>query len=381
MAMKNHRKKGSIIFLSAAGGLFILGLVALVTDIGWLYYNKIRLQTAVNAGWKGGYDRMMELGGPPFNQSTRDLITKRVRDIVVQNGYTASEALSMDVTFPQNRSLKVANTQAIGLFFARVLDMNQANVNAIRQEAADDEVIGGIVPLGIPFGVVKDLDRNEFSLDLFDMNDPNSGFQEGGEYILKLGSGNTHGIQLPPDVDPQDFVKSKSIYGVIDPDNDVAGGANDYRDWFEYGFDRPLQINDRVMTQGGNESGPSDQAVDFRVNGDATASPARRVIIPITDIPPEVPLNNPLNASATSIYEIQGLDQPGGAYNPASYSFGSSVRIIGFAEFEILEPDEYTRSGGLIEDGDSGALGFYQTGQVRGKFVRYLVKPGEIALN
>ncbi len=172
--------------------------------------------------------------------------------------------------------------------------------------------------------------------------------------------------------------KQKNNYGVIDPDNYVSGGANDYRDRLMYGFNQPLELSDRIIPEPGNQVGPTNQGVDFRVNGDASASPSRRVIVPITDIPPEVPVNNSHNATATAIYDIQGQDHPNGVYSPSLYNFGSSVRIIGFAEFELLDPSEYTRAGGDIQSGDAGDLGYYQAGQVRGRFIRYIVKPGEI---
>ncbi len=175
--------------------------------------------------------------------------------------------------------------------------------------------------------------------------------------------------------------KQKSNYGPIDPDNYNGGGANDYRDRFMHGFNQPLQLNDRVIAEPGNQPGPTDQAVDFRVNGDNNYAPNRIVIVPITDVPPEVPINNSHNSTAQTIYDLQGQDHPNGIYDPAQYGFGSSVRIIGFAMFEILDPSEYTRDGSTIESGDSGDLGPYQPGQVRGKFIKYVVKPGEAALN
>ncbi|HNW36609.1 MAG TPA: hypothetical protein PKM25_16850, partial [Candidatus Ozemobacteraceae bacterium] len=174
--------------------------------------------------------------------------------------------------------------------------------------------------------------------------------------------------------------KQKNNYGVVDPDNFNSGGANDYRDRFMNGFNQPLQINDRIIPESGNMVGPTDQAVSFLVNGDGTYPPRRRVIVPITDVPPEVPLNNTHNATATTIYDLQGQDHPNGVYNPAQYAFGSSVRITGFAIFEILDPSEYTRDGAEVSTGDAGDLGFYQSGQVRGKFIEYLVKPGEMPL-
>ena len=175
--------------------------------------------------------------------------------------------------------------------------------------------------------------------------------------------------------------KQKNQYGPIDPDNFTAGGADDYRDRFMNGFTGPLQINDRILPEGGNMAGPTDQAVDFKVNGTDDIEPNRRVIVPITDIGPEIAANNPKNVDALAIYDLQGTDHSNGVYDPTKYNFGSSVRIIGFAEFEIIEPSEYSRNGGDIQSGDAGDLGFYQSGQVRGKFIRYIVKPGEMPLN
>jgi hypothetical protein len=101
--------------------------------------------------------------------------------------------------------------------------------------------------------------------------------------------------------------KQKSNYGPIDPDNYTGGGANDYRDRFMNGFNAPLNINDRLIAESGNMRGPTDQAVAFRINGDLEIPPSRRIIVPITDIPPEVKANNPQNFSAKTIYDVQGL--------------------------------------------------------------------------
>lgn len=175
--------------------------------------------------------------------------------------------------------------------------------------------------------------------------------------------------------------RQKNNYGPIDPDNFSGGGADDYRDRFKYGYTGALQLGDRLTTEAGNLAEPTDSAVDFKVNGDIETPPGRLVIIPITDVGPEVSANNATNKDAQSIYDLQGADTPNGAYAPDDYNFGASTRIIGFAEFRILDPSEYTRDGVDMASGDSGDLGSYQTGQVRAVFVRYIVKPGDVAVN
>lgn len=172
--------------------------------------------------------------------------------------------------------------------------------------------------------------------------------------------------------------KSKSNYGPVDPDNYGGGGANDYRNRFMFGFNQPIQLGDRIIAESGNMAGPTDQSVEFRVVGDAEFPPNTIIIVPITDIGPEVAVNNTKNASASTIYDLQGSDHPKGIYDPALYGFGSSIRVIGFAVFEILAPSDYTRDG---ENFSSGDLGPYQSGQVRGKFIRYVVDPKDVTVN
>lgn len=183
--------------------------------------------------------------------------------------------------------------------------------------------------------------------------------------------------EVPP---PEVAGKNKNNYGPIDPDNSLSGGANDYRDRFMFGCQMPIEINDRLVSESGNMRGPTDQAVEFRVLGDEIYPPSIRVIVPITDVGPEIATNNPHNVDAETIYDMQGQDHPNGVYKPEDYPFGSSVRVIGFAEFEIIPPESFTRVGTDYETGDAGSLGPYQPGQVRGKFIRYIVKPGEAAV-
>lgn len=176
------------------------------------------------------------------------------------------------------------------------------------------------------------------------------------------------------------FGKQKNNFGAADMDNSNGGGANDYRDRLMYGYNSPIELSDRILLESGNMVGPTEAGINYHVYGDGVSTPSRRVIVPITDIPPEV-LANPKNASATCLYDLQGTDHPDGVYDPASYTFGASPRIIGFAEFELIVPDEYERAGNNIQSGDIGDLGPAQVGQVRGRFVRYIVRPGDIPVN
>ncbi len=183
--------------------------------------------------------------------------------------------------------------------------------------------------------------------------------------------------------------RRKHGYGPIDPSNtlvDDATETNNYSNNLKYGFNDPLQLNDRLGTiPGKNMAAITQDAIMERILATAT-----RVIIPITRIGPEIPTNSATNSAAISIYDLQGRDNASGIYDPALYGFEASVQIIGFAEFEIVSRDDYTRSGRTVDEdgnpyddpkfleGDNGDLGAYQTGQVRGNFIRYIVDPREM---
>ncbi len=526
--MQTNKRKGGIIILTAFAAVFILGMTALVTDVGYLYINQSRLQTAVNAGWKAGFDRMMMIKGlnPVLSKQQEQQIHTHVVEVMKANGYSDEELQEVEVAFGDSNMLQVNSRQKVGLFFAKSMNFSSAGISANRENhhLSNSQ---GIVPLGIPNGVVRDISKNVYTWDKFEdnqefvsekeyilklgdgdivqsgdimpfgleANDPGDqffGFVEGVEYSLKSSPGDdtsglphrgnfgalnlnpsfghgggaksyenniTYGYNYPvkigeqyypetgnmagPTIDSIDYRiangltnvlipvvsdygsgsservtilgflnftlvgtglegkgsnakasvravfngysdadlgKQKHNYGIIDPDNVRGGEPDDYSNRFMYGYNGVIDINNRLIPESENKAASTDDSVKFRVEGSDTVKSNRKVIIPITDIGPEVGKNDPTNLEAETIYDLQNLENPNGAYSAGDYNFGSSVRVIGFAEFEIIDPSEYTREGSDYESGDAGDLGPYQPGQVRGKFIRYIVKPGEIAL-
>ena len=132
-----------------------------------------------------------------------------------------------------------------------------------------------------------------------------------------------------------------------------------------------------ILPENGNAKEPTATAVAYRLL-DKEESP-KKVIVPITMVPDTVKNQIPaIVASPTpTIYDIKATDSPGGVIGPASYTYKSSVRVTGFAEFTLVDEDDYTREGDNYEDGDNGDLGPVMPGQVRGKFERYIVEPGK----
>ncbi|MBU1107428.1 MAG: Tad domain-containing protein [Candidatus Riflebacteria bacterium] len=513
--------------MTALGAFFFLGMTALVTDVGFMYYSQARLQTAVNAGWKAGYDKMVQLRATNYEltQQHKDQITAHIKEVIGSNGFSDEDLANMEIVFGRGNRLDISSKKKVGLFFARVLNFNATEVAASRSNPLDD---AEMAPWGMPHGPVRDVSKNVYTWDPFAEND---GFTENREYILKLGDGEVvqsgdvmpFGLEvktagdiffgykvgveysikgspgdptfdMPPtgnfgalalgsrganeyedvivygydgpklnigdeiDSEPgnmagptqrgiaerilngqvnvmipvvSDFGNGrkpveilgflnftlvgtgiegagnnakasvraifngvsdaslglpKHTYGIVDPDNVRAGSLeDDYLNRLKMGYSGVIQVNDRLIPEAENKPVPTEEGVEFRLEGDGTYQPNQRVIIPITRVGPEIASNSVINATATTIYDLQQLEDPNGIYKlgvaPDGFEFGSSVQVIGFAEFEIIPVASYTRLGDNYGEGDTGDLGPYQPGQVRGKFIRYIVKPDETMLN
>ncbi len=212
-SFKNWRL-GSIMILTAAASFFLIGMTALVTDVGYLYYSQARLQTAVNAAWKAGYDQMItlkRLSSPVLNDEIKNKVTLHCKEVMGLNGFNADELQEFLVTFTppsgqfRNNYLRVFARQKVGMFFAKVLKISFSDVVAMRENNLLDGG-DGIVPIAIPHGVVADL-GNTYSYSKFG---PDTGFASGTKYIIRLGTGG------------KSSVKTKAIKDIFTPDDTAS---------------------------------------------------------------------------------------------------------------------------------------------------------------
>jgi len=370
--MSSMNRRGSILILTVIGSLFILGICALVTDIGYAYFQKSRLQTAVNNAWRAGFDeysRLLAVHGDSnrpvtLTESEVSGIRARVQAVFQSNGYSGADANALTINIYGQGSLAtytgrlvVYSTQTFGLFFARAMNFEQMTVGASRGNNLvatgtydDGGGFGGIVPIGIPHADIiplGDSDKGKgggsgdpYSYKFFSGDE---GFTVGKEYVLRLGQKNNDGASsIPAGYSTTTY---SSNHGSLDLDQ-KGGGANEYRNYFINGYSGVIDINDRLNLKSGQMDGPVDFALEARCE---LGTPARRVTIPIVDIPPEN------HTTDTLIYQLNGTSKP--------------VRVIGFAIFDLILPGETTRAA---------ELGDYEgSGQLRGVFVRYLVHPNE----
>lgn len=218
--MSNERGSVSIIVLSAMVAL--LGFGAIVLDGGQLYYERAKLQTAVDAVVLAG-----ALAVPQGTQA----VAVAAEGAAHANGVTFSQLqFSFD---PATGTVTASATKDVSLGLARILNQNEAQVGALAQA----RLIGvsgmrGAAPLGVIW----------------------QNFVFGQLYDIKVGAGDGGG----------------GNYGALALGG--TGSAN-YRDNLQYGYPEWLRMGDIVLTEPGNMSNPTKSAIEGRLAA-CTHSPA-----------------------------------------------------------------------------------------------------------
>lgn len=208
-------EEGSTLVLVAVGMSMLMGVAALITDVGLVYLEKAKLTNALDAAVLAG---VQELPSKPAV----------ARDIALN--YAALNGADTNtvevIVGADNRSLTVKGKQTVNLFFAKLLGFNTREV-----AASSKGVIGavqgmtGVVPLSI----------QEQPLII------------GQEYVLKTGTGDT---------------------GWFGPVALGGNGASVYLLNLEQGYNGYLKVGDSILTEPGNMSGPTEQGIEFRINQD-----------------------------------------------------------------------------------------------------------------
>lgn len=342
-AKKMTARNGSVLIGTVFGLFFILGMLALVTDMAWLYYQKERIEGAVSAAWRAGMDEIIMLKNSG-NTVSESQIKQRVLDIFQLNGYSADDLKEL-VVDPGGRRLKVYGKAPQPLFFSRIFRMTDRNVDAVRDGTGGEGMIPlCLVPGDIKYGSkITGYDKkgapiyqtgywyNDFTAEDFDED---HGYVASEEYILKLG--------------PQKTVATTTIVPT-GYDTFVTGGGNSNegsldlggqgaQNWLEnmlYGYAGSLDVGDYVNTAQGEVTQKTIQGREYRASlGDMVTVPIIKVV-----------------GSEDLLYNTGG---------------SKPLVIVGFAGVVITSIEETTY------DTD---LGQYTNTQIRGRFVDYLVKP------
>jgi Flp pilus assembly protein TadG len=274
--LKNKRGTSAIIFLLTST-LFI-GAVAFVTDAGLMYLEKGRLQNAVDA--------IALAAIQDYPKGKTAMLTQAYHYAELND--ISPDDLIIEIT-NENKKITVVTSKNIQMFFARIFNITDANVQA-KASAKIGTIVAadGIRPLAVE-------EQN---------------FEFGKTYTLKKGAGEAY----------------SGNYGALA----LGGtGATNYRNNLQYGYHGEIEIGDMITigedmsTEPGNMSGPTYEGVRYLLNKDTCASHdltnlqkncPRLIIIPVIDS-----------------FSIEGR---------------STVRIMGFASFFL---EETTYDGGKTE--------------------------------
>ena len=221
-----HRgQMGVSLVLVAITLTVLMGMTAMVVDIGTLVYNRRLAQNLVDAAVLAG---VQELPGDPGAALT-------VADSFgAENGEVGDD---LTITFPNSVTIRAEVTRNVPFTFARVLGITDSDVWA---EAEAEAEVGSPLGLGglLPFGV-ECLDAPP---------EENCGFLLGDSVELKLDEGpgspgNWHALRL-----------------------DFPPGANEFKQNIIDGADEIIEIGDLITPQTGCMDGPTGQGIDERLS-------------------------------------------------------------------------------------------------------------------
>ena len=218
--IKSFLRRGNITLITAAISVLLVGIVALVTDVGSLYYDHARLQTATNAAWKAGYDKLAEIRKTKSGLTEEDeiVIKNHMKEVLAANGFGNLNDEQLKILFTNNQTnLQIYTNYDAQLFFMNMFDIKKATVAASR--AGGTEAFS-MLPIAIPYGEVHDLSVRTYDYIAFEGD---QGFASGTEYILKLGG--------DENADPL----GKSKYMIYIPTGLQGGQSTDAKTMLAYG--------------------------------------------------------------------------------------------------------------------------------------------------
>jgi len=210
-----NKETGVALVLVAFALLVLLGMSALVVDVGALVLEKHRLAVACDAA---ALAAVQELPAPD------SVVRQKAKEYLQDNQVLPSEA-SISIN---NNEVSVEATRTVDFAFAPVLGFNHSTVRAhaaAKANFGNVNSISGIAPFFIP----------------------DQPLVFGQEYQLKYshanyGPGNFGALALG------------------------GPGGGRYRNNIKYGYDGIISVGDWVTTQPGNMCGPTRQGVTYRIN-------------------------------------------------------------------------------------------------------------------
>lgn len=224
MITRLRNQKGSVAVLVTAAMTVLLGFASIVVDVGVLYLNRVQLSNMVDAAALAGARELLpDSDGNP---------TQTAQLYASLNGRTSQDRLTVS-TNTATATITVTVDRNVNLFFAQIFGIQSSQVTATA--AASAGAIRAATGI-LPFGIVQQQ------------------LVYGNTYTLKNGGGSGN----------------SGNYGALA----LGGnGASVYRNNIINGYQGTLQIGDKVSTEPGNMSGPTNQGISGRVGNSSSVFP------------------------------------------------------------------------------------------------------------
>lgn len=231
---------GQVAIIFALFIISLLGISALVVDMGSLYQERRHLQTVADAAALAGAQNLPE---------NPDLaIQNAIGYAAMHNVAISEDDIQVSQTYVANDTITVTSIDPDApLYFARVFGMNTTPVVATATATVNSPLsMRGLMPWTIP---VAPYGGEE-------------GIISGAIYALKLGAG--------PLEEPEEEVPLPPgrIWGQFQAMEFDGPGAKEYEENIINGCEQEIVIGEWYPTKPGNVAGPTKQGVNTRIGSD-----------------------------------------------------------------------------------------------------------------
>lgn len=225
-------QRGNALVIVALALTVIMGATALVIDLGFAYYHKVKLAAAVDAAALAAATEL-----PADKESKVAKVRKKADEYAQKNGVLAEEILVEVID--EGTGVRVTGKKHVSYFFAPVLGINFVDLEDVAEaHVGSVETIGSVSKI-VPFAIVP-----QNSLD--------------GVYRLKFS--------------PQEKQSEENYLSSFQPGwmgilafDDITG-ASSYEQRLKEGYLGNIKVDDRILIEPGNISGATSRGVQFRID-------------------------------------------------------------------------------------------------------------------
>lgn len=261
-------EKGTALVVLTLAMTALLGIAALVADIGLNYVVQAKLSVAADAAALAG--------GTQLNAG-RDRIIQTATEMAVQNGVSAN-AVTVEVD-PNNTSVTVRTKAPVRLFFGRIFGIQAGEMSQqARVVTARPVSMGQLVPVGIDENWSFEIGSRQMLFAKYD----------GKSNEIALGSGNSGALEFAP----------------------KATGARGFEQQLRLGWPELISKGDIIPTKSGVKFSAVKSAMEDRLTR-AEALPHR---CSPTTCPPScpriiyVPVYRPILGKGNKVKEVEVVD-------------------------------------------------------------------------